>query len=205
MDGSDFFRSGDLSVNRDLQIVNMFYDRVTDENKVRQLRLTKRPGLALTAYNLTKVANTDTIRGFFEDEDTNTFYWVVRDKVYSVAPDVGTTVRLVQTLATTTGKVGFCAYLKQNPRKRYIIFSTGTELFYDEPATVTCTAIVSNCPFPHQPDPLYINGYVMVIKTGTGDIYNSDFDDPATWTVDSFVSARLTAMLDFVYSKQRTT
>jgi hypothetical protein len=193
-DGTDFFRSADLTVNRDLQIVNMYYDRVSAENQTRQMRIVKRPGTALTAYNLSKVANTDSIRGSFYDIDTNTFYWVVKDKVYSVSPDSGTTVRTVKTLATTSGYVGFCSFLQQGPPiKRYICFTTGTELFVDEPATTTCTKVTdADLPSPHQPYPLYINGYLLVIKSNSGDIYNSDVDDPFTWS-SAYVSAEISS------------
>ena len=37
-DGTDLYRSGDLSVNRDLQIWNMYYERISQENKTKDLK-----------------------------------------------------------------------------------------------------------------------------------------------------------------------
>ena len=76
-DGYDTFRTGDLSVSRDLQIVNMFYDRISQENKERNVRLMKRDGIGDTSYSLTKSTSSASVRGYFNDTDTNTFYWAV--------------------------------------------------------------------------------------------------------------------------------
>lgn len=191
IDGSAMYRYGNLSSQKDAQIINAFYDRISQENKEREVRLLKRSGLADTTYSLTKASNTDVLRGFFNDVDTNTFYWAVNNKVYSVSPDVGITVRTVTTLATSSGYVGFCTYLKANGT-RYIIFTDGTELWVDDYVSVSCNKVTDpDLPSPHQPYPIYLNGYVFLIKNNTGDIYNSVNDDPTSWEPDEFISAEI--------------
>lgn len=192
-DGNTLFRSGDLTVQRDLQIVNMFYDRISQENKTREVRLRKRPGLTDSIYSLNKVASTDPVRGSYYDVDQNAFYWCVKDKVYVVKPDAGTSIRTVTTLTTTTGYVGFCSFLKSDDT-RYVIISDGIELWVDNYASTTCTEVTDvDLPTPHQPYPIYLNGYVFLIEANSGNIWNSDNDDPFSWTAGNFIQAEISS------------
>jgi hypothetical protein len=193
--GKVLYRSGDVTDQRDLQIVNMYYDTVfqDSQNKEAIKRLVKRPGLATTTYNLTKDAAGDDLRGYFYDVDQNAFYWAVNDNVYAVKPDVGTSVRTVCTLNTSTGSVGFCSYLKSDNTRR-VIFSDGTDLWVDTYATPSCSRVVdADMPTPHEPCPIYIDGYVFLIKKNTGDIYNSNLDDPTAWTAGDFITAEISS------------
>ena len=192
-DGTPLFRSGDLSVNRDLQIVNMYYDRVSQENKTKETRMRKRPGLAVTTYSLSKAAAANTLRGSFYDVDQNAFYWAVNDKVYAILPDVGITVRTVTTLATSSGYVGFCSFLKGDGT-RYVLITDGTDLWVDNFAMTTCTEVTApDLPSPHQPYPVYLNGYVFLIESNSGNIWNSDNDDPFAWTAGQFIAAEISS------------
>jgi hypothetical protein len=187
------YRSGDLTVQRDANIINMYYDRISQENKQRFTQVKKRPGITTSSYSLTKVTSSNTIRGNFNDVNQNTFYWVVGTKVYSVSPDVGTTVRTVTTLSTSSGLVGFCTFLKSNGT-RYVLISDGTDLWIDDYVAVSCTKVVDvDMPTPHEPCPLYLDGYVFLIKHNTGDIYNSDLDTPTSWNISGVVSAEINA------------
>jgi hypothetical protein len=191
--GVDLFRSGDLSNVRDLQIVNAYYDRVSQENQKRTVALKKRPGLKATAYNLTKTAPAVRLRGSWYDSVQNAMYWVVANKVYKVKPDTAVTAILVATLNTSSGYVGFCNFLKSTGT-RYICFSDGTDLWVEDYVAVTCTQCVdADMPTPHQPYPIYIDGYLLLIKTNTSDLYNSDVDDPLAWTAGNFISAEIAA------------
>jgi len=192
-DGTTFYRSGNLAVQRDCQIVNMFYDRVTDENKSRQVCLKKRSGLSTTTYNLTKSSASDDLRGFFYDSDQNAFYWAVNDSVYVCRPDVGVATTLVATLVTSSGYVGFCNFLKSTG-ERYVIFSDGTDLWVDDYVAVSCNKVVDpDLPTPHEPCPVYLDGYILLIKQDTSDMYNSDNDDPTSWTAGEFISAEISS------------
>lgn len=192
-DGTPMFRSGDLSINRDLQIVNMYYDRISQENKTKETRIRKRPGITTTTYSLNKSSNTATVRGSFYDVDQNAFYWAVDSSVYSIQPDVGTTVRTVCTLATSSGYVGFCSFLKSDDT-RYVVFTDGTNLWVDDYAATTCTQVTSvNLPSPHQPYPIYLNGYIFLVEANSGNIWNSDVDDPLAWTASSYITAEISS------------
>lgn len=186
---SNDYRTGDLTVARDLQVINMFFDSTSGEdNKKRLVKLKKRPGLTTTSYSLTKSVSSDTLRGSFYDPDNNQWYWAVNDKIYTVKPDSGTSVRTVQTISTSSGYVGFCSYI-MNTGTRYVVFTDGTTLYYDNPATTTCTAVTAGYPTPHQPFPLFLDQYLFLIDAGTNDIYNSDVNDINSWSGSGLISA----------------
>lgn len=189
-DGTPGYRVGDLSIQRDSQVINMYYERVSQENKEREVVLKKRPGLIASSYSLSKTVSTDVLRGSFYDADQNTWYWAVNNKVYSVSPDVGTTVRTVTTLAGSSGYVGFCAFIKADGT-RLICFSDGTELWVDDYVGLSCIKATAGYPTPHQPHPIYLNGYLFLIETGTANIWNSDNDDPTAWTASSYIQAEI--------------
>lgn len=192
-DGVDLYRSGNLNIQRDLNIINFYYDRLTKENERRDVKLKKRPGLTTSSYSLTKSSSSDVLRGSFYDVDQNAFYWAVNNKVYAVKPDSGTSVRTVTTLSTSSGYVGFCSFLKST-NTRYVLFSDGTDLWVDDYVAVSCNKVVDpDMPTPHQPYPIYLDGYVFLIKANSGDIYNSDNDDPTTWTAGSFITAEISS------------
>jgi hypothetical protein len=193
VDGASLYRSGDLTSERDINIINMFYDRISQENKERNVRLKKRPGIATTAYSLSKTVNTSVVRGSFYDVDQNAFYWAVNNKLYAIKPDSGISVRTVATLATSSGLVGFCSFLKAD-NTRFVIATDGTDVWVDNYVALSCTKVTDpDLPTPHEPSPLYLNGYLFLIKKNTGDIYNSDNDDPTAWTASEFIQAEISS------------
>jgi hypothetical protein len=186
-----YFRSGNLAVQKDSQMVNCFYDRVSSENQERQVSVKKRAGIGATTYSLSKVSSTDVLRGSFYDPDQNAFYWVVGNKLYNLKPDVSATPNLVQTINTSSGYCGFCSYLKSD-NTRYVVMSDGTDCWLHNYVAATCVRITDvDFPTPHQPNPIYIDGYLIVIKANSGDIYTSNVDDPFSWTAGDFISAEI--------------
>lgn len=195
VDGRVLYRNGDVSEQRDLQIVNMYYDTVYQDSQNRQAikRLVKRPGLKASSYDLTKVNPTDEVRGYFYDVDQNAFYWAVGNKLYAVNPDVGTSIRAVATLNTSSGLVGFCSFLKSD-NTRYVIASDGTDIWVDNYVASSCARVTdADLPTPHEPSIIYLDGYLFLIKKDTGDIYNSDLDDPMSWTPGDFITAEISS------------
>lgn len=192
-DGMPTYRSGSLTTQRDCNIVNLFYDRISQENKTREVFLKKRPGLVASGYNLTKDTSSDQLRGYYYDAASNAFYWAVNDNVYRVAPDTSTTVRTVATLATSSGYVGFSDFLQGTTNTRYVIFSDGADLWVDDFAngTPACAKVTDvDMPTPHVPQPVSLDGYVFLADLNTGDIYNSANDDPTTWEAE-YINAEM--------------
>lgn len=191
-DGMPAYRNGDPDIERDCQIVNMYYERVSQENKERIVMLKKRPGLSTTTIPLNKTTRSDILRGYFYESANNTFYWAVNNKVYA-CPPTSTVPRTVTTLSTSTGEVGFCSYLKSD-NTAYVIITDGTDMWVDNFVAVSCTQVVDvDLPSPHEPSLVYLDGYIFVIKKDTGDMYNCDVDDPFSWTAGSFLSTEMSA------------
>ena len=191
-DETTTYRTGNLAVQRDSNIINLFYDRISQENQQREVFLKKRPGLTTSIYSLSKNSFSDALRGSYYDVASNRFYWAVNNKVYSITPDVGSAVRTVTTLATSSGNVGFCEFLKSTTNTRYVLFSDGTDLWVDNYGASSCNKVVdADMPTPHVPSPVAIDGYVFLAKLNTGDIYNSNNDDPTAWTAGEYISAEM--------------
>lgn len=53
----------------------------------------------------------------------------------------------------------------------------------------TATAFLTGFPNPHVPDPVFMDGYMFLVK-GT-DIYNSNLDNPAKWSASDFITAEM--------------
>lgn len=191
-DKTTFFRSGNIAVQRDSQMVNCYYDRVSAENQERQVAVKKRPGTLATTFNLNKVAPTDVIRGSFYDVDQDAPYWVIGNRCLTMNMTTGVVSQVV-VMNTSTGYVGFTSYLKSD-NTRYVVFSDGTDCWLHNYVAATCVRITDvDFPTPHQPNPIYLDGYLIVIKASTGDIYTSNVDDPFAWTAGDFITAEISS------------
>lgn len=122
------------------------------------------------------------------------FYVVISgsglSKVYTTTaiPGAWTAVTTLTTDATTP--VGFTEFIDSTNTKKLVIVD-GLE-GYVFTSNLAGTKIVDvDFPTPHLPFPVFIDGYLFLAKTGTGDIYNSDLNDPAVWTAGSFISSEL--------------
>lgn len=191
-DDTATYRSGNLTTTqRDSAIVNLFYDRVSQENKTRDVSLKKRPGLAATDYSLNKADSTSVIRGYYYDIQSNRFYWGVENHVYYLAPDGGSSVTLVTTLTTSSGYIGFCEFLRASDSKRFIVFSDGIELWLDEIGGTATKVTDADLPSPHIPTPVQLDGYLFVAEANTNDIYNCVNDNPFSWEPGDYISAEM--------------
>jgi hypothetical protein len=191
-DATPTFRSGDTAAARDSAIRNMFYDRVSQENKTREVSLKKRPGLVATTWSLGKDSGASTVNGHYYDSDSNRFYWAVNSRVYYVAPNISNTPVLVATLTTSGLPVGFCEFLRASDMKRFIAFSDGQELWLDEIGGTATKVTDADLPVPHLPQPVQLDGYLFVAAKNTNDLYNSVNDDPFSWEPTDYISAEMT-------------
>jgi len=194
-DATSTLRSGVNSVRRDSHIINFYYDRVSQENKERDVVLKKRPGVLATTTSLNKVNASDTIRGYFYEEQEDIYFWAVGNKVYKYIPaPAGTYTALICTLATTTGDVCFKTFQKSTG-EAYILISDGTNLWsqqlrtYPDSAGVAVTDV--DMPTAFNPFFVVLDGYVFISKGNT--IYNSDVDTFDTWTSGNDIDAEMSS------------
>ena len=57
--------------------------------------------------------------------------------------------------------------------------------------TWTCTGSYGGFPSPHIPKPVFMDGYIFLIDSGTADIYNSDLENPSGWSAANFITAEM--------------
>lgn len=170
------------NLTKDARLINMIVDIFTTAEKDNKKTYVKsRPGLSQAYTTATGVA-----RGIY--------YWDVSGVgyVFSVS---GTGVYsngvLLQTLATSTGAVGFTEFLNSSGVVSLVMVD-GTNGYVFSSPTLAPTQIVDvDFPTPHVPMPVFIDGYLLLAKANTQDVYNSNLDDPALWTAGDFLSAEM--------------
>jgi hypothetical protein len=143
--------------------------------------------------NAFKVATTtNRPRGCYVWQKTTTdtyYYAVVGTSVYtSTDAQTWTAVTTLATAATTP--VGFTEYIDSTNVKKLILVD-GVEGFVFTDDTAGVEIVDADFPTPHLPYPVFIDGYLFLAKAGTGDIYNSNLNDPAAWTAGDFISSEL--------------
>ena len=180
--------------DKDFRLLNMMVETIP--NNVGQspdVRLKSRASVVNFTYS---GPASGTARGIF----------VVETAPYPIAPAVYTVVGnklynknvAVQTLATSTGSVGWAEFLSSTGVKSLIMVD-GTDGYviltnFATGATTSVTKIVSaNFPTPHVPTPVVMDAYLFLAKKDSNDIYNSNLDHPELWTAGDYISAEMYA------------
>jgi hypothetical protein len=131
-------------------------------------------------------------RGCYVWEKTvgTTYYFsVCGTGVYSSTD--GITFALVNTLLTSaTTPVRFTEFIDGTNTKSLVMVDGVEGYVYTTNAAGT-KITDGDFPTPHVPFPVYLDGYLFLAKAGTGDIYNSNLENPAAWTAGNFISSEL--------------
>jgi len=175
--------SRDNTQAKDAQYINVFIESIQEKATQENINnVVSRPGTSLFKTNTGSV-----VRGIYYWDVTGRWYYVVDDTMYSVLMD-GTDVHTVTTFTTSTGDVGFAEFLYIS-NSVDLVTTDGTTL-----KTINSSETVTDCtdplvPIPHLTDIQVIDGYVLLVKSGTADIYNSNNDLPLAWTAGDFITA----------------
>ncbi len=173
-------RSG-ATPQKDLRLVNVMVEMLGSQStEGKQFTVKSRPGLT-ASYTV----NTGEARGLYNwlYSGTNYIFSVVDDKVY-----VNGT--LVLTLTTTTGAVGFCEHVSSVAAFTLVLVDGVKGYVFTDSTTYTEITAV-DFPTPHVPFPVFLDGYVLLAKADTQDVYNSNLDDPLLWTAGEYFSAEM--------------
>jgi len=169
-------------LTKDARLINLIVDRFTtpekDNNKVY---VKSRPGLAQAYTTATGVA-----RGLY--------YWVVSGVgyIFSVSgTGVYSNGTLLQTLATSTGAVGFTEFLDSTGTVSLVMVDGTNGYVFSSPILAPTQIVAADFPTPHVPMPVFMDGYLFLAKANTQDVYNSNLDDPALWTAGDYISAEM--------------
>lgn len=163
---------------KDQRMVNFYAERVKDYSgqRHRQYVIRTRPGVV---YQASGGANASG-RGitYFN----GSLFTVIANKVYRNGVDMGVT------LGNSSGLVGFTQF---NGTFTALVLLDGIKGWVIKTDNTITNISDADFPTPHVPDPVYIDGYLFVAKSGTDDIYNCDLEDPFGWTPGSFITAEL--------------
>lgn len=179
-------RAGNLP-NKDETFQNVFFETVHDKSiNDNRMFVLKRAG---TAPVVASVASSD-IRGMFFWKDQNKVLYCVGQNVYVYDLSTSSSTTLSTVFTTTTGDVGFTSYLYDDATV-VVCASDGTKLVKIDTSNVVTPCVDADLPSPHNPFILFCDGYLLLIKSGTADVYNSDLNDPMAWTPGNFITAEM--------------
>lgn len=175
------------STSKDDDFLNCYHELVRNrETKEDYFNIIKRSGS--TQF----IASTDSggVRGLYYWKDQNKLYKVVLDKIYIYTATTGTLVTTINTaFGTTSGDVGFTEFLYSTGVTKLVV-TDGTTLSTIDSANTQVKCVDADMPV-HLPMPVFLDGYIFVVKAGTADIYNSDNDNPLSWTAGNFINAEI--------------
>lgn len=172
---------------QDEDYVNVFIELVKNKETGDQDHfIVKRPGAVQYISSL----GAFTIRGMHYNEDFSKLYYAVDNdiRVWDVANNVHS-ASLSNVFGTTSGDVGFCDYLYDSGGVA-VIATDGTTLIQIDSANTVTTCVDADLP-AHLPVPVFLDGYLFILKSGTADLYNSDLNDPMSWTPGNFITAEI--------------
>lgn len=159
--------------NKDQRFINFFPEKLVGPAG-QHFFLNQRAGLV---HNRTTVAGT--ARGIHY-WNGSTFY-VIGNTLYRDGASI-------QTLSTSTGKVGFHDYAGL---LKYLIVLDGTSGWIINTSFVVSQITDPDFPTPHSVHAAYLDGYMFVAKSGTDDIYNCVLEDPTSWNAGDFITAEM--------------
>jgi len=169
-------------LSKDARLINMIVDMFANPEKDNKKMFVKsRPGLS-QAYT----TSAGKARGMF--------YWVVSGVgyVFTVSADkVYSNGTLLQTLATTTGAVGFSEFLNASGTSSLVMVDGTNGYVFSSPTLAPTQIVDPDFPTPHVPMPVFMDGYLFLAKADSQDIYNSNLDDPTLWTAGDYISAEM--------------
>lgn len=155
-------------------------------NKEKIVALTKREGTT----TFTVGAGTDQPRGLFYWKDVGFIYSVVNANCYVYNTSGVLITTLFGIVGAGIGSVGFCTYL-YNTNITVLMITDGTTLSQISTTNIVTPCVDPDLPTPHLPTPVYYDGYLLLVKSNTGDCYNSDLNNPLSWTPGNFITAEI--------------
>lgn len=172
---------------KDIDYLNIYFELTQDkELQDSDQYIVKRDGCS---QYITSVGPAP--RGMFYNQDFKKLYYVVLDTLYIWDVAGNTLSASIPTFfTTTTGDVGFTDYLYDDGNQ-VIVISDGTSLKQVDSSNTVTASTSPDLPVPHQPYPIFLDGYIFILKSNTSDLYNSNLNDPLAWTAGDFISAEI--------------
>lgn len=180
-------RQNDLLSTKDEMFVNSISEIVKNkqfgENRTFHM---KRAGAS--AY----LSGIGEVRGTFFWGDAGLFVYSVGANVYLYNVTTLATTTCTSVFSTSTGLVGFTLFMYEDSSVRLVV-TDGTTLATIDSSGVVTPSTDPQLPTPHVPCPVFLDGYLFLVKTDTADLYNSDLDDPLAFSPDNYISTEIEA------------
>jgi hypothetical protein len=177
----------DQAGTKDVIALNGFYDLIKDKTtNDNSYMFVKRDGTVEYPYEIP----TANIRGMHYWEDQDKLYVAYNDRIAIITASTGVLVTTVVTFVSTTGEVGFTEFYYDTGSVK-LVACDGLVLITIDSSNVVVTGSDPDMPTPMRPHPVFIDGYLFLIKSGTSDIYNSDLNDPLAYTSGDFITAEM--------------
>ena len=175
------------SIQKDEYCWNMVPESIM--NKMtgdKTLNLIKRAG----SNGFTGAYGSGLVRGGFIWKDQQKMYLAIGANVYVFNSDSGALITtLTGIIGAGTTPVGFDEFLFSTGIVKLVV-TDGTLLSTIDSANVVVANADADLPV-HAPYPVVVDGYLFVLKAGTSDVYNSDNDNPLSWTNGDFITAEM--------------
>lgn len=130
-----------------------------------------------------------TVRGIHFWTDQNKVLYAVDNDVYVYDLTLSSSTTLSNVFSTTTGEVGFSEFLYDDGSVK-MLASDGTAvsgIISIDASNTVVTCADADLP-AHDPNIIFLDGYLFVVKQNSSIIYNSVNNDPMDWTVDAIIA-----------------
>ena len=179
-------RDGGAS-GKDEDYLNVFIELVRQSKAGDQRRfIMKRAG---TATVIDSVASSN-VRGIHFWTDENKVVYCVGRNVYVYNLTTSTSTTLTNVFATSSGEVGFTEFLYDDGTVKMVASdgSATTGIVTIDTSNTVVTSSDADLP-AHDPNVCFLDGYLFILKTNSSLVYNSDLNDPLSYTTDAFIAA----------------
>lgn len=175
------------NTDKDEDYINFYPELIKNRNtKENELYLVKRDGS--TSF-IASVASAS-VRGMFFWEAQNQLFVAVEDDIRIYNATTGSlTTTLNTAFGTSSGHVGFTEFLYDTGTVK-IVATDGTTMITIDSAGTKVVGGDADMPV-HLPYPVFLDGYLFIIKSGTADLYNSNLNDPLAYTAGDFITAEM--------------
>lgn len=175
------------NTNKDEDYINFYPEIIKNRNtKENELYLVKRDG---SSEFIASVA-ASSVRGMFFWEQQNQLFIAVSDDIYIYNATTGTlTTTLSTAFGTSSGHVGFCEFLYDDGSVK-VVATDGTTLQTIDSSGTRVAGADGDMPV-HLPYPVFLDGYLFIVKVSTADIYNSNLNDPLAYTAGDYITAEM--------------
>lgn len=178
----------DKSGTKDNDTINCYYELVKNRSSQdNEYYVTSRDGTTVYPHN---VGSTN-IRGIHYWEDLDKLF-IAHDALITIV--TGSTGAFITTItpgfAAGTTEVGFTEFNYDTGVVKVVV-TDGTVLGTIDSSNVFAASMDVDLPVPHQPFPVFLDGYLFIIHSGTADIFNSDLNNPLAYTAGNFITAEM--------------